>query len=124
MSLSPALAKLFGAEAADPVQPETENHAVLFSESDVEARKLPRHRTAVPGVPEGHGRADQRAVASSRPLLEVEQEGSSAKNAPPPITQESRRAPLRSTHGPRLEPARIGKLREVRRKLDGPRVVK
>src|ERR1044072_3986868 len=98
MSLSPALAKLFGAEAADPVQPETENHAVLFSESDVEARKLPRHRAAVPGVPEGHGRADQRAVVSSRPLLEVEKERSAAKKSTLPIAQEHRGPPLRSTH--------------------------
>ena len=121
--LSPALAELLGAEAPDPVQPETENHPVLFSKSHVEARKLARHRTAVPGVSKGHGRADQRAVASSRPLLEVEKERRAAKKPLVAIAEKHRRAPLRATHRPSLESSRVSKFCEAPDQLDRARVV-
>src|SRR5215210_5167190 len=109
LHLTPSLPKLLGTEAPDPIQPKAENQAVLFPQPHVEARKLPRNRTAVPTVSQRHSGADQRAVASSRPLLEVEEERRAAKKSPLTIAEKHRRAPLRATDCSRLEPTGIGK---------------
>ena len=53
-----ALADLLGAEAADSVETEGKNDAVLFSQTNVKARKLRRRRTAIPRMPERYRRAD------------------------------------------------------------------
>ena len=59
LGLTPALAKLLSPETSDPVQPETEDHTVLFSQTHVERRKLHGRRTTVPRVSQRHRRADQ-----------------------------------------------------------------
>src|ERR1051325_6859773 len=120
-SLTPALADLFGAEAADAVQTKGEDDAVFFAEADVETRKLDRRGAAVPGMSERHGGTDQRAVASSRSLLKIEEERCAAKEPAIAIPQKHRRTPLRTAHCPRLKATRIGKTREARIQLDRAR---
>src|SRR5215213_3242718 len=109
LRLSPALPKLLRPEAPDPVQPEAENHPILFPQAHVEGRKLPRERTAVPGVSQGHSGADQRVVTPARPLLEVKEDPRATEKSPVAVAEKHRRAPLRATHCSGLKPARIGK---------------
>src|SRR5215213_6997737 len=124
LRLSTTLPKLLGPETPDPIQAEAENHPVLFSQAHVEGRKLPRERTAVPSVSQGHSRADQRVVTPAWPLLEVKEERRATEKSAIAVAEKHRRAPLRATHCSGLKPARIGKPDEVRRKLDSPGVVK
>src|SRR6185369_17419669 len=77
-----------------------------------------------PGVSKRHRRADQRAVATARTLLEVKEERRTTIKSTVAIADKRRRAPLRATHRARLEPTRIRKTHLVGRKLDGPRVIK
>ena len=52
VGLARALADLLGAEAADAVETEGKNDAVLFSQADVEAGKLGRRGATIPRMPE------------------------------------------------------------------------
>jgi len=53
-----ALAEGLGTETADSVEPEAENDAVLFAQTNVEGRELDRRRTAIPAMSEGDGRTN------------------------------------------------------------------
>ena len=54
-----ALADLLGAERADAIQTKAENHPVFLAETDVERRKLTRHRATIPTVTNCDCRADE-----------------------------------------------------------------
>src|ERR1044072_6155680 len=116
-------ADLFGAEGADAVQAEAEDHPILFTQPDVEGRKLRRHCTAVPTVPNRYRRVNQRAIPTTWPLLKVIKERRTTKQTAIAISQKHRRAPLRTAQCPGFQPTRIPKLLQVRRKTDCPRVV-
>src|SRR5690242_11496600 len=79
IQLAEVLANLLGAERADSIQAEAEDHPVLFAQAHVEGRKLGRYRAAVPRVPDRNSRVDQRAVTAAGPFLEVEEERRAAE---------------------------------------------
>ena len=81
MQLAEVLSDLFGAEGADPVESETENQPVFFPQADIEGSILRGHRAAIPGVSQGDGRANQRVVSLSGPLLKIKEERSATKQA-------------------------------------------
>lgn len=54
-----ALANLFGSKGTDAVQTEGEDKTVFVSQAHVVGGLLRRNRTAVPGIADGCGRADE-----------------------------------------------------------------
>src|SRR5215217_6578229 len=71
-----------------------------------------------------HCRVDKRAVSPSRPLLKVEKERGTAKQATLTIPEKHCRAPLRTAQSPGLKTTRIGKPREAWGQFDRTRVIK
>ena len=57
--LARALAELLGAETPNSIQTKAKNQSILFAQTDVETRKLRRHRTTVPAMSERHGGTDE-----------------------------------------------------------------
>ena len=70
------------------------------------------------------GGTDERTVAPSGPLLEVEKEGGAAKETLLAVAKEHRGTPLGTAQSARLEPALIDKSFETPHELDRPRVIK
>src|ERR1051325_8628813 len=116
------LPELLRAERADAVQAEAEDDAVLFAQTDVVEEVLDGDVAAVPGVADGEGRRDERALLAG-PVLEVEKDAGSAEEALVGRAEEDRRAPLRALQGAGLLARRVREARQRRGERDGARVV-
>src|SRR5688572_16662559 len=66
-----ALADLFGAEGADAVEAEAEDHRFFLADAQVKGRPLHRDCAAVPGVTNGYRGVHQRVGDAVGPRLEI-----------------------------------------------------
>src|SRR5215813_13838040 len=117
------LAKLLRTKSANTIKAERKGEAIFLAQADVETGKLGSYRTTVPTVSYRGSRSDQRAITSSRSLLEVEEERSAAKETFVAVADKRRWSPLRATQSARFKTTRVGKFLQARSQFNAAGVV-
>src|SRR5688572_24735645 len=113
------LPDLLGAKRTNPIESETEDEAVFFPYTNVERVVLRGDGAAIPCITQCKRGANQRAIPSAGPGLEVEKEGRPSEQASLAVAEEDRRTPLGAAQRARLLASRIGKLRKTGNQIDG-----